>query len=1391
MRRTIDILTWNCENIKNTIYCLNDFLQYYCVQLAFLSEPNIFQSDLLPTIDQIKGGYTHFLNSDDIYDPELPMVQNRMVGGTLVLWKTCLDPYVTIHQPTTSSHTALILKLPEHQITIHVCIYLPTSGKEHDFVTELTNLHLTLVELSELYPCAAFFIRGDSNVNTKNMKRVHLLSQITEYFNLASVHISHPTYHHFTGGGQYDSNINVLLYSRDKGASEVLIDVICKKENPSMLSHHDILLSQCIIPATPKSTKDCENLIVGPRITNTRLKCIWNTEGVAKYMECIGPILSELRSTWLVPDSPASMSVLLQMTHHVLINTASVTNKSRSLATKPLMKPSKTPKVIRIAAKRLNRAHRQLRTSSCPDTAQHNYSCALKAYRRAVRTVKLHDNKIRDEKLISILTDNPAALYSFIRSTKKANTTSIDKLTVGKKVYLENKVADGFYDAMTALKTIEPEELFDQDISEQISNYEHIMHLCTDKQRLPQISLSKAENIISRLKKNVKDFYSVTALHYINAGHDGLLHFHALLNAIISDVNNASIEELNIAIGLICYKGHKKEKTSERSYRTISSCPFLAKALDLYIRDLYHVQWDAVQASTQYQGSGSSHDLASLLVTEVIQYSLHVANQPVFLLVLDAQSAFDRCLRQILVCELFRAGMQDDALVMINNRLANRSTVYEWNKELIGPAPDITGFEQGGINSSDYYKLYNNSQLDTAQRSGLGVDMGSGIVSAIGQADDVILCANSINDMRLLVTLTEKYCKKYRVKLVPSKTKLLGYCKKNQMHLLDLAKLTSQVSIDGHPVQFVTEAEHVGVLRNTAGNMTHIMNRIVEHKKGMNFAMSAGLSRGHTGNPAASLKVHQLYGTAKLFSGVASLVLTKSELSILDNHYQKTIMQLQRLHNKTPRCFVFLLAGCLPGEAVLHQKQLSMFMQICHLPQDPLHCHASHTLLCAKKSANSWFQQIYHLCLMYGLGHPLHLLQFPPSKISFKNLVKTRIVAHWEDQLKDEATKLPSLQYFMASRCSLTQPHNIWLAAASNSFEIRKATVLARMASGRFRSEYLARHWSSNKQGYCLAPTCTAVVGDLQHLLIQCPALNDVRERMWNMFLQTSVMYPALLTFLTQLDKSSPDSKLRYLLDPEAVPEVQDLWELYGQRAILHVHYMTRTYAYYLYRQKQILLGFWPSDNPAKSRKNCLRQSQGSGSKKEYEVDNHKHKINTFHVSGPTEHDINPPVPVSTNHVEDQHLPVGGLPDSVQHHLHLPDLAGAGQESDHHHAGQDSQPVESQDGLHDFQTLLCQSPAVPKNVGCNDDTALHRPVVAGCLAGPSLAPVCREDSVGTKSDKDSDSLAPIDLGSGHGGGGELLPGRVLAGIRGMGDGVVSRLTMTTFTPIVSSSAVVL
>ena len=234
--------------------------------------------------------------------------------------------------------------------------------------------------------------------------------------------------------------------------------------------------------------------------------------------------------------------------------------------------------------------------------------------------------------------------------------------------------------------------------------------------------MEQSIKLLSKFKKGVKDHYSITVEHYINAGYEGLKHFNYLLNSIITDLNNASVEELNTAHGLIYYKGHRKDKESERSYRTISSCPFLAKGLDMYIRDMCKDLWEDQQADTQYQGTGSSHELASLLLTEVIQYSQHVAKLPVYLLALDAQSAFDRCLRQVLTSELYKASVPPAAILFIDRRLASRTTVYEWEGQMLGPARDITGFEQGGVNSSDYYKLYNNKQLMCAQSSGLGVD---------------------------------------------------------------------------------------------------------------------------------------------------------------------------------------------------------------------------------------------------------------------------------------------------------------------------------------------------------------------------------------------------------------------------------------------------------------------------------------------------------------------------------------------------------------------------------------------------------------------------------------------------------------------------------------------
>ena len=496
---------------------------------------------------------------------------------------------------------------------------------------------------------------------------------------------------------------------------------------------------------------------------------------------------------------------------------------------------------------------------------------------------------------------------------------------------------------------------------------------------------------------------------------------------------------------------------------------------------------------------------------------------------------------------------------------------------MMGPSRDDTGFEQGGINSGDYYKLYNNVQLIDAQDSQLGVDIGSSTISAVGQADDVMLVANNLNDLRLLVTLTERYCSKYRVKLEPAKTKLLAF--HNKCHALQVkhAVSTNPILINNVPVKLSQEAEHVGVMRNIQGNLPNIILRVANHKKILGALLSTGMARGHRGNPAASLRIHQLYCTPVLFSGLASLYLSKPEIKIIDQHYQITLQNIQRLHPMTPRSIVLFLAGSLPGEALLHLRQLSLFTMICHLPEDPLHSHARFALTVLGASANSWFGQIKKLCMQYELPHPMVLLEDPPSKPVLKKRIKLKVLEYWHKLLAEECTSLDSLLYFDPYRSSLVHPQPLWTASAGNSYECSKSMIQARMVSGRYRTEMMCRFWSSNRMGYCLAETCHEVPGTLEHLLVQCPALEGVRSRLLTLFSTKTIGLPALHHLVMKKVLSSPAThQVKFMLDASADIEVLHLVQLHGQQVLDLVLYLTRTWAYCIHREKMIITGRWP-----------------------------------------------------------------------------------------------------------------------------------------------------------------------------------------------------------------------
>ena len=78
-------------------------------------------------------------------------------------------------------------------------------------------------------------------------------------------------------------------------------------------------------------------------------------------------------------------------------------------------------------------------------------------------------------------------------------------------------------------------------------------------------------------------------------------------------------------------------------------------------------------------------------------------------------------------------------------------------------------------------------------------------------------------------------------------------------------------------------------------------------------------------------------------------------------------------------------------------------------------------------------------------------------KAEFKKLVKLKVTDYWRNVLVSECLHLESLAYFDPLKCSLQTPHPIWTSAASSSYECNKAVVVARMVSGRYRTEMMCR----------------------------------------------------------------------------------------------------------------------------------------------------------------------------------------------------------------------------------------------------------------------------------------------------------------------------------------------
>ncbi|CAG2246109.1 unnamed protein product [Mytilus edulis] len=149
----------------------------------------------------------------------------------------------------------------------------------------------------------------------------------------------------------------------------------------------------------------------------------------------------------------------------------------------------------------------------------------------------------------------------------------------------------------------------------------------------------------------------------------------------------------------------------------------------------------------------------------------------------------------------------------------------------------------------------------------------------------------------------------------------------------------------------------------------------------------------------------------------------------------------KHLPERTADSATYLLSGQMPIEAEIDKRTLTLFGNIIRNPNTVEFKLAQRQLAIKDRNSKSWFTYVQQLLEKYNLPSSSVLLQEPPGKFSWKNLVSKAVKTYWTNKIHSEAREKSSLQYINFEQLTFDNPHLVWKSAKFEHFSIRERRV--------------------------------------------------------------------------------------------------------------------------------------------------------------------------------------------------------------------------------------------------------------------------------------------------------------------------------------------------------------
>jgi hypothetical protein len=1074
------IATYNCKNIQTSAIAVKDLVTRKDASFILIQEHWLYDNHL-QMLEEVYEDLTGVGKAIDSDDPITPAQMPRGFGGVAILWKKDLDQNVRSLNDGGTRVQAIEITTVNSKLVL-VSVYMPSKGlsdQYEEFVDTLEQLHEIIEKYQQTHNIV---IGGDFNEDISGSivsRRQRFLQNFKDEHSLTAV-LPGITFVH--ANGRDTSAIDFFLQTgREKLLSQD--EIIC--DLPANTSdHYPVLISvNDGIQSAPETTDEHKT---------TSRRTPWRKIDLDLYRALLDGCIE---STAFKTDSAVDVDKAV-MDLNNLLREAANSSIEGTIAVRKRRKAGL--QVWNESIADAMRASKQClwdwKQNGRPNELNNPFILAKKdakhelcrQIRVAVALKKLSDRQdIMDARECDI-----NRLYKLIDKHRGKLGACISELRVGDRLFQGSDLASGWKQHFVGLAEPVDHPTYNNAYAEQVTlDVDLIAEICeADKSPVVFSALQVREAISSLNKNKAEDAFGLAAEHLVNAGDRTVETITSIINAIMYSGKVPACLKEGIITPVFKNKGNKFDA---KNYRGITVTPVIMKILEALVSTVIKPLLNELQHPMQRGFTANSSPLMCASIIEEVLRESQDNKLTTYTAYLDAKSAFDVVNHNSLVRKLYLCGIEGKVWSVIRDIHTNARSAVKWNGSLSEPFNIEQGVRQGGLLSTDLYKVYVNDLLYRLEETGVGARIGAVQCVSPTCADDITVLTHDQESLQTLLDTAVEYSQRERYILQPTKSAVL-VVPPNQRNV---TTCDEAFNIGPDPINIQSRVTHLGMerdIKSTAG--ATVEKNIQKAHRRVYSLMKPGLHGENGLDPVTCLHLARVYVLPILLYALEICLPTGQHLIRLEIYLKKVLKQILSLPVNTADTAIYILTGILPVEAQIEKKALIHLGALCRLPHGSAERRIAYRQLCVKpRNTNSWFAAVRIICVKYNIPDPLDLLRNPKSKFAWKRLVNSKVDNYWKEQIIDRAQAYSSLKHLNTNAFQPGTHHPILNTAKGNPRDVTRLLTRLKLATGTYILQTNRKAFNQNKvSSECML--CKEGEETKQHFIFLCKSLEKVRR---------------------------------------------------------------------------------------------------------------------------------------------------------------------------------------------------------------------------------------------------------------------------------------------------------